>query len=96
MLNKRVSEISFTLFLNIKYNFFTETAEARDLRKKKKQGENVVRREVCRITSKGTRSLNETRSVADEPYSSFILAITEKVCAVRFSIEFFTYFFLFI
>lgn len=57
----------------------TESAEARDSRLKGTKGsDKVVRRELCRVTSKGTKTMFELASCADEAHSTYILAITEK------------------
>lgn len=59
----------------------TESAEARDSRVKETKGAKVVRRELCRVTTRGTRTMFEFASCAEDPYASYILAITEKELA---------------
>jgi DNA mismatch repair protein MSH6 len=63
-----------------------ETPQARDERcKGLKAKDKVVSRSICRITTKGTRTLNTQDGDIENAHSSFLLALTEKV---RFHILF--------
>lgn len=44
----------------------------------------VVRREVCRITSKGTRTFGIIDGETNDAENSFLIAISEKVCIFIF------------
>ena len=58
----------------------TETPEGRAERQKGvKGGDKVVKREVCRVLSKGTRTLSAIDSDFGEAHSSYCLTLVEKV-----------------
>jgi len=46
----------------------------------------VVRREICRITTKGTRTFGIIDGETNDAENSFLIAICEKVCFFLFQL----------
>ena len=58
----------------------TETVEAKDARSKGNSKESkAVNREICRITTPGTKTFNVLDGEVSNAFSHYLMSITEKV-----------------